>query len=300
MNAAEQREASAVTALAGAARPPCTRASLAAEFRALGVVGGMTLLVHSSLSSLGWVCGGSTAVVQALLDVVGEEGTLVAPAFTADNSDPRGWSRPPVPGSWHAAIREHTPAFDAAITPSRGVGRVAEALRTWPGAQRSGHPQSSFSALGRHASAIASAEPREASLGDGSPLARVGELGGHVLLLGVGHDRNTSLHLGEVRAGTSEWAEQGAAVLEDEDGDGGGAEGRRRRRRRVWRTFRDVAYDSDAFPAIGAAFEAAAPAGTVRVGRVGAAEARLFPQPAAVDFAEAWLRGHASLAKSIS
>ncbi len=56
---------------------PRTRESLGADLRALGVTPGMTLIVHSSLSSLGWVCGGPVAVVQALMDVVTPEGTLV-------------------------------------------------------------------------------------------------------------------------------------------------------------------------------------------------------------------------------
>ena len=68
--------------------PLCTRSSLAADFRSLGVNPGSILLVHSSLSSLGFVCGGAEAVVLALLDVLGEKGTLVVPTHSSDNSDP--------------------------------------------------------------------------------------------------------------------------------------------------------------------------------------------------------------------
>src|SRR5258705_9644856 len=98
---------------------PRTRASLADDLRALGIRPGSVLLAHGSMKSLGWVCGGTVAVVQALLDVLGEHGTLVVPTHTPDNSDPAGWLHPPVPESWWPIIREQTPGFDPALTPSR-------------------------------------------------------------------------------------------------------------------------------------------------------------------------------------
>jgi aminoglycoside 3-N-acetyltransferase len=264
-----QREAGAVTR----AESPGTRESLAAELRALGVAPGMTLLVHSSLSALGWVAGGPVAVIQALMDVVTPEGTLVMPAFTSDNSDPALWAHPPVPEAWWPIIRAQTPAFEPAISPTRMMGRIAEAFRTWPGAVRSDHPQSSFAAWGREARAITANHTLEYSLGEGSPLARVYEREGWVLLLGVGHGNNTSFHLGEFRAEYSPGDETGAALLEDGQ--------------RVWKVFRDMAWDDDTFPQIGRDFEAT---GAARVGPVGAGQARLFSQRQGVDFAERWLR----------
>jgi aminoglycoside 3-N-acetyltransferase len=109
---------------------PQTRASLGRDLSTLGLSAGDTVLVHSSLRSLGWVCGGALAVVQALLDVLGPGGTLVVPAQTMGNSDPRHWSRPPVPESWWPVIREHLPAFDPAVTPTVGLGVIAEMVRT--------------------------------------------------------------------------------------------------------------------------------------------------------------------------
>ena len=86
--------------LIGATPTPRTRESLAHDLRELGVTAGMILEVHSSLSSLGWVCGGPVAVVQALLDVVTPTGTLVMPTHSGDYTDPTLWSNPPVPASW--------------------------------------------------------------------------------------------------------------------------------------------------------------------------------------------------------
>ncbi|MFT2016673.1 aminoglycoside N(3)-acetyltransferase [Streptomyces sp. 796.1] len=254
--------------------PLCTRGSLTAEFRALGVRPGETLLMHSSLRSLGWVCGAAPSVVGALLDVLGPTGTLVVPTHTADNSDPAGWSNPPVPADWWPQIRAETPAFDPRTTPSLGMGVIADAVRTWPGALRSAHPQTSFAAVGPGAPAIVADHALDCRLGERSPLARLEEAAARVLLLGPGFDRCTAFHLAEYRIpGPTE--EVSFAV------DTG--EGRR------WHSVRETSIDSDCFAELGAAFERAHP--VVR-GAVGAADVRLFPLADAVAFAEGWLTEH--------
>ncbi|HXL37529.1 MAG TPA: AAC(3) family N-acetyltransferase [Ktedonobacteraceae bacterium] len=53
----------------------------------------MTLEVHCSLSKLGWVCGGPVAVVQALMDVVTETGTLLVPTHSPNYTDPANWRK---------------------------------------------------------------------------------------------------------------------------------------------------------------------------------------------------------------
>ncbi|MCX4662235.1 aminoglycoside N(3)-acetyltransferase [Streptomyces uncialis] len=256
------------------AGPLCTRESLAHELRGLGVTPGETLLVHSSLGSLGWVCGGAVTVVRALLDVLGTDGTLVVPTHSGDNSDPAGWVNPPVPESWWADIRRSMPPYDADLTPCFGVGIVPETVRGWPGAVRSAHPQTSFAAVGPRATGITDGHAPDCRLGERSPLARLEAAGARVLLLGTGYGACTAFHLAEYRV-PSPTADNSFAVMTS-----GG---------RRWTTVRDVAIREDRFDELGAAFEKEHP--VVR-GPVGAAEARLFPLADAVAHATGWLAEH--------
>ena len=133
---------------------PATVDSLKADFSALGVESGMVLLVHSSLSALGWVCGGPVAVIIALQHVLGSAGTLVMPAHSTDLSDPGRWENPPVPESWWRIIRETMPAYRPDLTPTRKMGIIAETFRKQNGVLRSAHPHVSFCAFGAHARKI--------------------------------------------------------------------------------------------------------------------------------------------------
>lgn len=256
---------------------PHTVESIAADLRTLGVAGGDVLMMHSSKRSLGFVAGGTQAVIQAILDVLGPDGTLVVPAHTPDNSDPATWQNPPVPEAWWAAIRHQVPGFDPARTPTnRWMGTIAENVRTWPGALRSDHPQVSFAALGRHAAEILDDHLLDDGLGEHSPLGAANRLDGKVLLLGCGYDTNTSLHLAECRQAAPPHTAFGSSVRRPD----GTAE---------WITWTDVETSEDDFEDVGAAFEAA---GGAVVGPVGEATARLMSQRALVDFATAWFAGH--------
>ncbi|MFD6493431.1 aminoglycoside N(3)-acetyltransferase [Streptomyces sp. NPDC060188] len=250
--------------------PLVTRDSMAADLRTLGVQAGETLLVHSSLSSLGWVNGGPVTLVQGLLDALGPDGTLVVPTQSGDLSDPALWSNPPVPKDWWPTIRATMPAYDPRVTPSRGVGVIPETVRTWPGALRSAHPETSFAALGPGAARIVEGHATDCRLGERSPLARLEACGARVLLLGAGYDTCTTFHLAEYRV-PSPVVEVGRPSAEG------------------WRTVREVSITSELFAELGADFERDRP--VVR-GAVGAATVRLFPVADAVAYAERWLPLH--------
>jgi aminoglycoside N3'-acetyltransferase len=115
------------------------RAALARAFRSLGVREGSTLCVHTSLSRLGYVDGGPSTVIDALLDAVGPQGTVLMPAFSMSGTML----------SWV----ESGAVFDVRASPSR-VGAVPEAFRTRGGVVRSLHPTNSVAGIGPAAAAI--------------------------------------------------------------------------------------------------------------------------------------------------
>lgn len=254
---------------------PVTVSSLVADLRDLGVDAGDTVLVHSSLSALGWVCGGAPAVVDAFREVVTDEGTLVMPTHTG-YTDPVDWSNPPVPDEWIERIRETMPPYRPAVTPTRGMGVIPECFRTYPDTLRSDHPAVSFAAWGAAAEAIVTDHALDYRLGENSPLARVYELDGDVLLLGVGHDRNTSLHLAEHRADIEkETVTNGGPILSDG--------------KRVWMEYENIEENTDDFTELGADFERKV---GLTDGRVGAATARLVSQRVLVNFAVGWFEAN--------
>lgn len=257
-------------------RPIHTRRQLAESLRTLGVQRGDLLLVHSSLSSLGWVPGGALGVVQSLLDAVGDTGTLVVPTQTGENSDPSGWSRPPVPPDWWPVIRAETPGFDPERSASRGMGAVPEQVRTWPGAVRSSHPQTSFAALGPRSGDVVAVHDLDSQCGERSPLAALERLGAKVLLVGAGFGSCTAFHLAEYRVEWSPLTTHGAAVL---TADGG----------REWVTFDDLELDEGDFEEIGAHLSSL---GAVATGNVGEAESHLFDLRTGVEVARAWFSEH--------
>ncbi len=262
---------------------PATVDTLIDDFKALGLEPGMTVIVHSSLSKMGWVCGGAMAVILALEKVLSHEGTLVMPTHSGDLSDPAEWQNPPVPEVWWQVIRDTMPSYDPDLTVTRGMGVIPETFRKQRGTIRSAHPQTSFAAHGKHAEWITANHLLNSAMGDNSPLGRIYELNGWVLLLGVPHDNNTSLHLAEYRG---DWpgkhtVQRGAPVLVNGESQ--------------WVWFEDVNTDADDFGTLGEAFNQTP---HIRRGKVAQADVLFFRQRAAVDFAIEWLETHRSADKT--
>jgi aminoglycoside 3-N-acetyltransferase len=175
-----------------------SREQLVTDLRALGVRSGGVVMVHTSLSQLGWVIGGAETVARALFEVAGPDGTLMAYI---------GWEDEPpqpddeVPEATRAMIEAHHPPYDPLVARARkDHGRLPELLRTWPGAVHSGHPEAGIVAIGRRAGEIAHPHPFDYGYGANSPYARLIELGGQVLMLGAPLDTATLIHHAETVA----------------------------------------------------------------------------------------------------
>jgi len=155
-------------------RTALTRRSLRAGLRELGVRRGMDLMVHSSLASLGPVIGGADAVIDALLDTIGPSGTLMMPSFN----------------------HERAQVFDINTTPTNN-GEIPDTFWRRPGVARSVHTTHSLAARGPKARRWTGGHLDTLWMGPESPLGRLIHDGGYLLLLGVGHNSNTSYHVAE-------------------------------------------------------------------------------------------------------
>ena len=208
-------------------------------FQKVGVKAGQTVMVHCSLSALGFVCGGAQVVIEALMESVGEDGTLMMPTQSWKNLDPTSGVHWQEPQEWWQLIRDNWPAW----------GRYAQFLTE-------NHDLSNI-------------------FGDGSPIGKLYELDGYVLLIGVGYDKNTSLHLADVRAdypGKHNTVES-SAILEN------GV--------RVWKSYETLFVDGEDFDRIGQAFEASC---HIAKAALGNGTVTFMRQRDLVDFAVRWIR----------
>jgi aminoglycoside N3'-acetyltransferase len=170
-----------------------SRAEVADQLRELGVEDGGVLLVHTSFRATRPVERGPVGLIEALRDALGPSGTLVMPSWSGDDDAP----------------------FDPLTTPAPpSLGVVADTFWRLPGVLRSNHCQA-FAAAGPEAARVTSDPlPLPPHIPE-SPVGRVHDLDGQVLLLGVGHDADTTLHLAEVLAGVPYRVPSYCTVLQD-------------------------------------------------------------------------------------
>lgn len=216
--------------------PPSSPGALSRQLSSVGVEAGGTLIVHTAFSKLGPVEGGPQGLIEALRAVLGESGTLVMPSMSDDDEVP----------------------FDVAATPCLGMGIVADTFWRMPGVLRSDNPHA-FAAIGPRAAEIVAPHPLDVPHGLDSPVGRVYDMDGQVLLLGVGHDANTTVHLAENMAGAKYLRPKQLTVLRD---------GRPERLE-----YRELDHCCEGFSLLDTWLE---PEGKQRRGRVGSGEARLM------------------------
>lgn len=153
-----------------------TKNDLIRQLRDLGVEAGGVLVVHASFRAIGPVEDGPAGLMAALREVIGPKGNLVMPTMTGSR---------------------RTEPYDPSSTATRNMGIVAETFWRLPGTRRGDHPTSSFAAAGPLAEQITAPQPIEPAIGPSSPIGRAHDLDASILLLGVGQDSNTTIHLAE-------------------------------------------------------------------------------------------------------
>ncbi len=243
-------------------------------FKKAGVSKGQAIMVHTSLNSLGFVCGGAQIVIEALIDCVGSEGTIMMPTQSWKNLDPEEGVHWQEPKEWWQIIRDNWPAYDKNITPTNTMGQVAEMFRRWPGAERSDHPARSVAAFGKYAHYLTKNHDLSNIFGEDSPIGKLYKLDGYVLLIGVGYDKNTSIHLADVRAeypGKHNVNESSAVMING---------------KRKWVTYNTLAVDGEDFKDIGRSFEKDRKVNKVIIGN---GEIRFMKQRDIVDYAVEWI-----------
>jgi len=255
-------------------RGPVTLDDLVRELKEIGIKEGQTISVHTSMRKIGWVVGGAETLIRALLYSVGATGTVMMPSQTWKNLDPSTGVHWEQPEEWWPIIRENWPAYDPEVTPAIGMGVVAEMFRKWPGVKRSNHPARSFAAVGKNAEYLVGDHDLENIFGRDSPLDKLYKLDGYVLLIGVGHNKNTSLHLAETRAkypGKHCIGESSAMIVE----------GKRR-----WVNYKTLAVEDEDFIELGEAYNREK---GIHIQKLNNAETLFIRQKPLVDWAVRWM-----------
>jgi aminoglycoside N3'-acetyltransferase len=163
---------------------------------------GQPLCVHASLRSFGWVEDGASTVIEGLLS---EHCTIMVPTFSYFFAvSPPVEMRPERNGCRYEPFSEQTPGIGRIYSPdsveiSRGdMGAIPAAIVEMPQRLRGNHPLNSFSAVGPLAQElIADQTPSDVY----APLITLTEAGGSIVMMGVGLERMTFLHLAEHQAG---------------------------------------------------------------------------------------------------
>jgi aminoglycoside 3-N-acetyltransferase len=176
------------------APPLIVKSRLVRDLAALGVRPGQVIMLHASVSAVGWIVGGPDVILDALLELLGPAGTLMMyVSWEEDIEDFCAWSP-----ERRAAYLAECPPFDPATSRAhRSWSILTEYLRTRPNAYRSGNPGASVAAVGARARWLTADHPLQYGYGPGSPLAKLCQAGGAVLLLGAPLDTVTLLHYSE-------------------------------------------------------------------------------------------------------
>ena len=212
---------------------PVTKDVLVACFKQLGIKKGQLVEVHSSLSSFEYVVGGARTIVDALMEVIAEDGTILMPTHVYDNTEPSNWNNPAIEPYLYSSVRRAIPPYDPNENDALGMGAVVENFRRRQGVVTTAHPSVSYAAWGKYAKLLCNRQSLHFPLAEESPAARLYEMKGYVLLIGCEMNKTTCMHLAEYRTDNRPIIINGACI----DSKNGPR----------WTSYLDLDTDSDIF-----------------------------------------------------
>lgn len=171
-----------------------SRGELRTQLERLGLETGDAVMVHAAMRRVGPILGGPDALIAAIRDAIGVDGTLLSYVDWETQYEAGLDAGGRVPD----ALKPHVPPFDPVASRAiRDHGVFAEYVRTTPGALRSGNPGASVAALGAQAAWFTGDHPLDYGYGPASPFAKLVQAGGKVLVLGAPLDTVTLVHHAE-------------------------------------------------------------------------------------------------------
>lgn len=240
----------------------------------LGIQKGMLLFVNVDMKMMENINGGAQAIMEALMETVGYEGTLVVPCFTPQHKDPACQSIK-APRQYWKEIREHAIPFDKKLSEPMGSDDFVYQFLRNEAVIRSYHPLYSFAAWGKYAKLICDKHPLHFALGKDSPLGKIYEMNGYCVLIGSGYDDCTMFEMAQYQEELFPIKLVSAPIESNH--------------KCTWIDLLDIEHDKKDFSDIGEVMEDRK---TVRSTYVGNTRCRMFSAREAVNLAKSYFHIH--------
>lgn len=242
-----------------------------AQLNNIGIQRGMLVLVDADCSTLGYIIGGIQTFIDALMEKVGYDGTIVMPAFTPSNLDPACHGAEKIMRENWEIVRDHALPFDRKLSPPDSKDPMIHQFLRNDGVVRSYHPIYSFAAWGKYAKLICDKHPLHFGLSKDSPLGKLSELNSYVLLAGCGYDDCTMFQLARYNGNQLPIKIQSAPIEQNTS--------------MVWKDMLDLELNHSGFEVIGEVMEERK---IVKNMYINAARCRFFSAREAVSIATAY------------
>lgn len=248
-----------------------TKEDILAQLANAGIQRGMLVLVDADCTALGYITGGVQTFIDALMGTLGYDGTIVMPAFTPSNLDPACHGSEKIMRENWDLVRDHAVPFDRKLSaPETKDPLIHQFLRN-EGVLRSYHPIYSFAAWGKYAKIICDKHPLHFGLSKDSPLGKLSELNGYVLLAGCGYEACTMFQLARYNGNQLPIKILSAPIEQNTH--------------RIWKDMLDLELDHTGFEVIGEVMEERK---IVKNMYINAARCRFFSAREAVNIATAY------------